>query len=907
MAYGADRAGAIIPPLMPLTSGTRLGPYEIIAAVGAGGMGEVYRARDSRLNRDVAIKVLPAAFARDADRLRRFQQEAQAVAALNHPNILSIHDFGEHDGSPYIVTELLEGETLRTRVDGGALPPRRATELAEQIARGLAAAHDKGIVHRDLKPENIFVTRDGRVKILDFGLAKLTRPEITSDAATLASQTEPGSVMGTVGYMSPEQVRGHVADHRSDLFSFGAILYEMLTGKRPFQRTTPAETMTAILKEDPPALSSQTSSSQQHIAPLLQQVVDHCLEKDPEQRFQSASDLSFALRAVHDVSSSAMSALPAKNQFHWFGWIAIGLCALLFGAGLTFLVSHRGRANPEVSIQAAILPPPGDGFWANITQPAAISPNGKFVVVVAMRDGHKQLWLRRLDVSEAQPIAGAEDAANPFWSPDSRYVAFYVAGKLKKLDVSGGAVTDICQAGSFGMGGAWSSQGVILMATFGSGVKRVSENGGTPEAIPGSELSTDAVGQLWPSFLPDGKHFLYLEWRYPTRTSHDDSVWIGSLDGEKARKLPITSSNARYSSGYLLFSRDGDLVAQEFDLSNLQLNGTAKPVAHDVQYDTFFHDAMFSVSENGTLIYGNAGVGVNTVLTWFDRTGKTLGTLGQAELIFDASISPDGKRVAVGIKPTDGREKIWIYDVEHGTRIPVVADETGPNLYHPVWSWDAKRVAYRGNMGKDSRLLMHSADGSGPEGQINGIHGDLVNPTGWSPDGHYIAYDWIQFQGRYAWQTTMKVGSTDGSAGPVLDVLDAGEGKFSPDGHWVMYSDETSGEVYVVPFPGPGAHIAVSSGGGADPRWRADGKELFYVNNDRRVVAVQIQESAQEFHVLSSKPLFRLQLPWNVGFYDVTPDGQRFLVNTRTHKEQTEPLTLVTNWTAQLKRPSSQN
>jgi eukaryotic-like serine/threonine-protein kinase len=886
---------------MPLSPGIRIGPYEVIAAAGAGGMGEVYRARDARLNRDVAIKVLPAAFSRDPERLRRFQQEAQAAAALNHPNILAVYDFGEHEGSPYIVTELLEGETLRQRLLAGVLPVRKAIDYAEQIARGLAVAHEKGIVHRDLKPENIFLTRAGRVKILDFGLAKLTRPEMTAnpDAATLASQTEPGVVMGTVGYMSPEQVRGQNAGHRSDLFSFGTILYEMLSGKRAFQKSTSAETMTAILKEEPPAFSPSASN----IPPLLQQVVNHCLEKDPEQRFQSASDLSFALHALHDASSSSVGAIAASDRNKRWTWIGVAVGAAVLGAALVFLFAHRFAYHAQDSranILVAILPPPGDGFWANITQPAAISPDGKFLAVVAIREGHKQLWLRRLDVAEAQLIAGSEDAANPFWSPDSRYLAFFVPGKLRKLDVTGGAVTDICPAGSFGMGGAWSSRGVILLATFGAAVKRVQESGGTPESIPGVELSSDAIGQMWPAFLSDGRHFLYLEWRYPTRVSHDDNVWIGSLDGEKARRLPITSTNAVYSAGYLLFERDGDLVAQKFDQSRLELGGAVLPIARNVEFDTFFHDAMFGVSGNGTLVYASAGVGVNTILTWFDRNGKTLGTLGQPDQMFQSAISPDGKRVAVDTKPSDAREKIWIYDVEHGTRVPLEADESGPSLYHAVWSRDGKRIAYRDAIGKTSTLRMHQADGSGQGEQINGLHGDVVEATSWSPDGQFVAYERTEFQGRYSWQTRLQVVRVEGPSEPVWDTVNAGAGQFSPDGHWLAYEDKTSGEIYVAPFPGPGARVAVSSGGGNDVRWRADGKELFYLTNDRTVVAAQIRESAQEFHVLSSQHLFRLQLPWNVGFYDVTPDGQRFLVNTRTYKEQTEPLTLVTDWSAGL-------
>jgi eukaryotic-like serine/threonine-protein kinase len=880
---------------MTLTSGTKLGPYEVVAPAGSGGMGEVYRARDARLNRDVAVKILPAAFARDPERMRRFQQEAQAVAALNHPNILAIHDFGEHKGSPYLVTEFLEGETLRGRLGSGALPVRKAAEFAEQIARGLAAAHDKGIVHRDLKPENIFVTRDGRVKILDFGLAKLT-PVVTPDAATLASQTEPGVVMGTVGYMSPEQVKGLVADHRSDLFNLGAILYEMLSGKRAFQGQTSVETMSAVLKEDPP----QFAETNRSVPPAIERIVRHCLEKNPEERFQSARDVAFALGALSDSGSAATGAVTFGTRSAWRSWVRVAaeVGLVIAAVALAFLLTRHAEKHDD-RVQAAILPPPGDGFWSNITQPAAISPDGKFLAIIAMRNGHTQLWLRRLDQPDAQPIAGTEDASNPFWSPDNRNIAFFVPGKLKKVNVSGGSVSDICPAGAFGIGGAWSPRGVILFANFGDALKMVSDGGGTPEPIPGYELPSDSLSQMWPAFLLDGKHFLFLQWKYPSFGTPDDNVWIGSIDGEKPKRLPLASTNAQYSEGYLLFCRDGDLVAQKFDLARLELGGAVLPVVRQIQYHTFLHNGAFTVSSNGILVYGTAGTGVNSQMAWLDRTGKTIGTLGEPGLLLRQSISPDGKRVAVGIAPSETREKIWIYDVERGTRVPLVAEESGPNLYRPIWSPDGKQIAYRDTAGKTSTLIVHNSDGSGEERRPGGMHFDLIQPSDWSPDGHYVSVELTKFQGRGNWQDILRVAEIE-TGKPVFDIGHASGGKFSPDGHWLAYEDENSGQVYVTSFPVRGAKIAVESIGGGDVRWRGDGQELFYVTDDQMMTAVQVRESTQEFRVLGSQSLFRLQLPDNVGFYDVTRDGKRFLVNVRTWKEQTQPLMVITNWTAEL-------
>jgi serine/threonine protein kinase/roadblock/LC7 domain-containing protein len=886
---------------MSLNPGTRIGPYEVIAPAGAGGMGEVYRVRDTRLNRDVAIKVLPTAFSRDPVRLRRFQQEAQAIAALNHPNILAIHDFGEHEGAPYLVTEFLEGETLRERLLPGAMPVRKSIEAAEQIARGLAAAHDKGIVHRDLKPENIFVTRDGRVKILDFGLAKLTRPEVTSDAATLASQTEPGVVMGTIGYMSPEQVKGQVADHRSDLFSFGAILYEMLSGKHAFQKPTSAETLTAILREDPPVPSSATINVP---PPGLQRIVQRCLEKNPEQRFQSASDLAFALGALSDSSSSSTVAIATAGRQAWRPWLRLAAEFLLLGIALIMFFTRNASEAPHSQLQAAILPPLGDGFWANMTQPAAISPDGKYLALIAMRNGQTQLWLRRLDTSEAQPIAGSEDATNPFWSPDSRFIGFFASSKLKKVDIAGGKISDICPSGAFSMGGAWSSQGVIVFTDVADVLKRVPDGGGTPEPISGLTLSSDALGQYWPFFLPDGKHFFYLEWRYATPESHENTVWIASLDGEKPRRIPLTSTNVQYSAGYLLFTRDADLFAQKFDFSRLELSGPALPVVRNIQYDTFFDAASFTVSPNGMLVYGAAGTGVNSELTWMDRNGHALGVLGEPAQFECQAISPDGKRAAVGIKASSAREKIWIYDVDRGTRVPLDPDESGPALYAPRWSPDGKQVAYRSTVGKTSAVYVRASDGSGQERQIGGRSNEVLTVEDWSPDGRYLVVNAVQFLGASNWHDTLQVLPVDGEGKSPLEIDNAPDGEFSPDGHWLAYDDNNSGQLYVTPFPGPGGRIAVSSRGGSSPRWRGDGQELFYVADDLTLISAQVRESPQEFRVLSSQPLFRMPLPGNVGFYDVTRDGKRFLVNTRTFKEQSAPLTVITNWTEQLRNES---
>jgi len=653
--------------------------------------------------------------------------------------------------------------------------------------------------------------------------------------------------------------------------------------------------ISAIMSADPPPISTLQSMS----PPALDHVVRSCLAKEPDARWQTAHDVLLQLKWIAEAGSGSSPGLAAKTAAADRAWrhsvpVTIGIATL--GIVLAVFFARRTPVNPAPQLLASILPPRGEGFWANLTQPAAISPNGVFLALIAMRSGQTQLWVRRLDSPEAQPLAGTEGAANPFWSPDSRHLGFFANGKLKKVDVSGGAVSNICPTGFASMGGTWSSRGVILFSAFADRLKRVSDTGSTPELVSGLAPSSDTLGQYWPSFLPDGIHFLYLEWRYHSPDNPDNVVWLGSLDGEKPQRLPLTSTNVEYSACYLLFGRDGDLLAQRFDLEHLELRGPAQPVARSMQYDSFFDNAAFTVSNNGILVFGAAGTGVNSELTWMDRTGAVMGVLGEPNQFLRQSISPDARHVAVGVKPAVSHDMVWIYDVERGTRIPLDPGIT----YSPRWSWDGKQVAYRITGGKASELYVRASDGSGEARQIGGKFNGVVTVEDWSPNNRYLVFTFSISTGSQNWKDSLQVVPVAGEAKAMFAINEAHGAKFSPDGNWLAYHDNTSGQVYVTRFPGPGGRIAVSSSGGGEPRWRGDGQELIYVSDDQTLFSVEVRETSQEFRVLSSRPLFHFALPGNEGFYHVTRDGKRFLVNTRTHKEQSAALTVVTNWSSML-------
>ncbi|MEP6686661.1 MAG: protein kinase, partial [Verrucomicrobiota bacterium] len=654
--------------------GQSLGHYQIIRLLGAGGMGEVYCARDSRLGRDVAVKVLHVAFSPDADRLRRFEQEARATSALNHPNILTIYDVGMHNGSPYSVSELLEGETLRERLNGAALTQRKAIDYSIQVAHGLSAAHEKGIVHRDLKPENLFITNDDRVKILDFGLAKLVESagEVAKTGVpTRKLNTERGIVMGTVGYMSPEQVRGDIIDPRSDIFSFGTVLYEMLTGQRAFRGESVVETLNAILKVEP-----EFTRSNRNLAPALERVVLRCLEKRPERRFQSTNDLSFTLETLTAPSGAnstspvqALDSTPVvmrRTSRELFGWIVAAL--LLATAALG--VAYFRRAPVEVrAVRSFILPPDKSNFSFIDTNAGSlsISPDGRRLTFVALTaEGKSLLWVRALDALSAQPLNGTEGAFFPFWSPDSRFIGFFADGKLRKIEAAGGPALPLCDARE-GRGGTWNSEGMIIFAPDSSGaLYQISALGGASSlATQLEDARNGAITHRWPWFLPDGQHFLYVSKGATVSEAETGTVYVTSVGSKESKLLLRANSNVAYAEGNVLFLREDRLMAQAFDIKRLEMVGEAFPMTEQVQSEPSMARGAFAVSENGVLAYQTGSAKNGSQLAWFDRKGKQLSVLGdQAIYHTPYQLSPDGKKVALDIvDPLTGNQDIWLYEV----------------------------------------------------------------------------------------------------------------------------------------------------------------------------------------------------------------------------------------------------
>jgi len=847
---------------MHLSSGTRLGPYQILAAAGAGGMGEVYRANDTRLDRAVAIKVLPAHLAANPELRQRLEREAKTVSSLNHPNICILHDIGHQDGIDYLVMEYLEGETLAARLAKGPLPVEQALPLAIQIADALQAAHRKSVVHRDLKPANIMLTKSGP-KLLDFGLARIDQG-IPADGQTLtAGLTSPGAILGTFRYMAPEQLEGKTADARTDLFAFGAVLYEMLTGRKAFEGQSQASLISAIMSADPPAIATL----QPLAPPALERVVKTCLAKDPDARWQSAHDLVLELTWLEQGVAQPPAPSRSRNRERLIMGIAL---VFLIAAVLLSLDRFRREPQPVQAVRSSLLPP-SDHFFQRGN--FSVSPDGTRLAFVAVgTDGKYSLWVRTFSSATAQQVNGTDGAMLPFWAPDSRRIGFFADRKLNTVDLSNGAVRILCEAPLGRCGGAWGRDGVIVFSPSITGpLYRIPESGGVP--VPVTRITRQGSGQrhAWPFFLPDGKHFFYcVDWSTP-EDPQGDGVYVGSLDSSPPKLVSSEfTGNVAFAAGHLLYARDRSLWAQAFDPDRLSPVGNAVSIAeHELD-----GDLADSVSR----------------LMWFDPSGNELGQIPETGYR-DPRLSPDGRFLAIRSDDArNGKFLVRVYDLARGvaTRISESGAEESP-----VWSHDGKTIAFGAFDRKSHYLESVPADRSGPP-QILLKADAIMRHLDWSADGHLVFSD---FSSGFPFLEVYSAADNK-----VVPFAKGAEARFSPDGRWIAYSASTEASVIVQPFPGPGGRIEISGGSGAaQPTWARDGKQIFYITPDRKLMAVSFDPRNKVAG--APRVLFQTRIIAPNFFatqYDVSADG-RFLINS-VPANYSSPLTLVTGWTAQLKR-----
>ena len=875
----------------PSLLGRQIGGYQVISLLGAGGMGEVYEARDGKLGRKVAIKILPASFANDAERLARFQREARMLAALNHPNIATIYGLEESDGVHYLVMELVPGENLAQRVSKGALPVEEALKVAGQIAEGLEAAHEKGVIHRDLKPANVKVTPEGRVKVLDFGLAKAFAGEGEVDLSRAPTLSEAGRILGTPSYMSPEQARGLPVDKRTDIWAFGCVLYEMLTGRTPFEGQTLSDVLAAILKQEP-----DYSALPEGTPPQIRDLLRRCLQKDPKRRLRDIGDASIGLNEISASDSTSPDKIAGRDRaVRYLGWVASAVLLLVFGAFLLF--RHDASALPAA--RTTILLPGGQQLTAAGTDyPLAISTDGSRIAYVARQEGTTQLYVRDLDELEPKVIPGTLGARHPFFSPDGQWIGFFAGGALQKVSLGGGAPLRICDVPSVSEGASWGPDNTIVFASIGSDLMRVDATGGTPRPIKDSRPAS------WPEILPDGKTVLF--------TTAFQAIVAMPLQGgaksviAKMADSPLPSQTvigtggpiqqARFvRDGYLLYGQSPGIVrALPFDLALLKVRGSPIPIADSVERAMDGGAVYFAVSQTGLLVY--ALTGHRHQLVWVDQKGASTPISNDRAAFRLPRLSPDGKRIAVDVSDDTRRDDIWIYDAERGTKRRLTT--TDHNL-EPVWSPDGTHITYA----SVGRLVDAPVDGDGPRTMLSGPpQGFTTYPSSWSPDGRDLLC-YVQTSDGY--DLCMLTRGVDSGPRPLL-VRPGFDGfpMFSPNGRWVAYVSNESGdmEVYVARFPDLGEKVEISTGGATRPRWSRDGRELFYRQGDA-LMAVGVN-TGTTFRAETPRRLFEGSYSGESeeSAFDVSPDGQRFLMVKSDEASTLRQLTVVQNWQAALKK-----
>jgi eukaryotic-like serine/threonine-protein kinase len=886
---------------MALTAGTKLGPYEVQSPLGAGGMGEVYRARDTRLDRTVAVKILPTHLCENPEFKQRFEREARTISSLNHPHICHLFDIGSQEGTDFLVMEFLDGETLVERLRKGAVPLNELLKVGIEVAEALEVAHRAGIVHRDLKPGNIMLTKSG-AKLMDFGLAKPTplgtsgvgSAPLLSAARTMSGPspasplTTAGSIVGTIQYMSPEQIEGKEADARSDIFAFGAVLYEMATGKRAFQGKSQISVASAILEKDPEPISTTKPLT----PATLDYLVATCLAKDREERLQSAHDVRLQLKGI-SLSSSSGAAITATrpSRRRRVGMLLASVALLLAGAGITYLMHPGGSSAP--SVRSYIPPPPGTTFTLSGLEigPVAVSPDGKTLAFSAVDEqGVTKLWLRPLNAQQATALAGTEDASKPFWSPEGQSLAFVADGKLKKVSASGGNSETIADGvGSESGGGTWSADGTILFCKERSGaIYRVAASGG--EVSPATKLKETERSHDEPFFLPDGKHFLYAvtPWSSPREIRVSE---LGKPGQDGVAVVP--GQMPQFASGRLVFSRDGHVMAQVFDAATWKVSGEPQ---------TFGAARYFSVSTNGVLAYHESSA--ESELKIFDRGGNVVATPGPLALYDFPRFSPDGKSIAVTVTdPKSGTDDVWVYPAAGGQPARITF---GPEDFYSVWSPDGKEIAYSVAENGKVSIRRRPLDGRHPEETLFTNDAYTIGiPIDWSRDGKYLSMHLSTKQDVFSnWSLPLAGGKAFRPAATAGLKASEYEGRFSFDSRWLTYFSYETGrpEVYVVPFPGEGSKSQVSTTGGWLARFSRN--DLFYVTMANRLMVAQIH-TAPTFGVDSIRPLFQLDFPdpqdRTSPLYDVSADGQRFAVLTADRTKSTS-ITLLTNWPAEFKK-----
>lgn len=899
---------------MTLSAGSKLGPYEIIAPAGAGGMGEVYKAKDTRLDRTVAVKVLPTHIAANSDLRQRLDREAKAISSFSHPNICTLYDVGHQDGVDYLVMEYLEGETLSDRIKRAPLTNEEIFRFAIQIGDALSVAHARGLIHRDLKPGNVIITKEN-AKLLDFGLAKLQPHGGTVEAITQTTPlTGTGTIVGTLHYMSPEQLEGGEADARSDIFAFGALLYEMITGQRAFEGKSQASLIAAIIEREPRSITELKPAT----PPALDRVLTKCLAKDPTKRWQSARDLVDELRWIGQGGSKVTSApvIVHRTRISEWIWRAVAAVAIVFA----ITVYGYSRFNTPVPVIRAIVSAPPESvflFGGDAAGPPVISPDGKQIAFVAVSPGGAQLWVRKLSDLSPKVLEGTDGASFPFWSPDGNSVAFFASGRLKRIDISTGQVSTLCQLQT-GRGGTWGpNDQIIFSPNFQSDLYAVSASGGTPVQITHRD-STTISSCRWPTVLPDGKHLLFFAGNHIAPDSSINGIWWASIDGKEMHQVMSSLSDGIFSDGRLFFVRDSVLFVQPFDQSTGRLSGDPEATKELVQIDRTTWKANFSVSQSGILVYQLVGGKQGCQMQVLDRSGKLVRTVGPAGNIHNIYLARNGRGIAYTTQEVPTGD-IYYYDLERDMRRRLTFSPDDEDF--PILSPQSDRLGF--SVVRSGRLSRRNSEmrsllmsGAGEARLLADDSALGIRTLDWSADGRFLLTGLADYSAPGFPVVNIRPAENPLQIIPFLEGRETvTSARFSPDGRWIAFASfvDNSRQVFVMPSPVATGTVAdrsnieaaarwqVSSAGGWYPRWRADGKELFYIRSDGTAVAVEVGATGDEFHIGHEVEMFRAVFARGFQCWDPFPDGQQFLVSVLAGEGST-PIVVVQNWAEELKK-----